>query len=76
LRRFLFEPVANGKALVMTDHHSEHPERENDPERRPDPEAPDPAGNPADHTAPRTPQHADPERVERGKEEFDRTIAT
>ena len=50
--------------------------QEHDKTQTPDPERADPAGNPADHTSPRTPQEADPERVERGKEEFDRTIAS
>jgi hypothetical protein len=63
----------------MTHHHPEHEERrqeEAEKEQRRDPTAPDPPGNPAEHTAPRTKQEPDSERVERGREEFDRTIAS
>jgi hypothetical protein len=63
----------------MSHHQSHEHEDEKTPApegTQPDPEAPDPAGNPGDHTSPRTPQEADPERVERGREEFDRTIAS
>lgn len=56
-------------------HHEEPPTEQYETTKR-DPEAPDPPGNPADHTAPRTKQEPDPERVDRGTEEFDRTIAT
>ena len=53
-----------------------HPENDQEIEKQRDLEAPDPAGNPADHTSPRTKQEPDPERVERGREEFERTIAS
>lgn len=55
----------------MTDHHEGH-----DEDRRHDPEAPDPAGNPADHTSPRENQEVDPDRLEKEREDADRTIAS
>jgi hypothetical protein len=58
----------------MSHHHTGNEIRK--PQARPDPERRDPPGNPSGNTAPRTRQEADPERVERGREEWDRTIAT
>jgi hypothetical protein len=64
----------------MTHHHPDHEQERTGDEaaRRQErnPEAPDPPGNPADQTSPRTKQEPDPERVKRGTEEFDRTIAS
>jgi hypothetical protein len=39
-------------------------------------ERPDPPHHPAQNTGPREKQEADPQRVERAREEWDRTIAT
>ena len=39
-------------------------------------ERPDPPQHPAQNTGPRQKQEADPQRVERAQEEWDRTIAT
>ena len=55
---------------------SEHEKQPQTDEQARDPEAPDPAGNPADHTGPRSNPDTDPKRMEQAAEDRERTIAT
>jgi hypothetical protein len=54
--------------------HHNHNEKSEQNVRR-DLEAPDPAGNPSEHTRPRSNPDADPSRLENAKEDRERTIA-
>ena len=61
--------------------HHEHDQQPNqtadqDREDRPNPERPDPPGNPAEHTSPRSNPEPDPHRLEIAEEDQERTIGT
>jgi hypothetical protein len=59
----------------MTHHDHEQQQETNDPQT-PDTERPDPPGNPAEHTSPRSNPDADPDRLEIAEEDRERTIGT
>ena len=58
-------------------HHDEKPKRsEQKQPQRPNPERPDPEGNPAEHTGPRGNPEPDRDRLEKAREDQERTIAS
>jgi hypothetical protein len=57
----------------MRGHEDQHQETADE---RPDPQRPDPPGNPAEHTSPRSNPEPDPNRLEIAEEDQERTIGT
>jgi hypothetical protein len=61
----------------MTEHEQPEQTTERTPaEESPNPERPDPPGNPAEHTSPRSNPDPDPDRLEIATEDQERTIGT
>ena len=57
--------------------HDQQPDQTADQDREgPNPERPDPPGNPAEHTSPRSNPEPDPHRLEIAEEDQERTIGT
>ena len=57
-------------------HHNDEQQEETTDSQTPDPERPDPPGNPAEHTSPRSNPDPDPDRLEIAEEDQERTIGT
>ena len=60
----------------MSHHHDEKRKSEQKQPQTPDPDRPDPEGNPAEHTGPRSNPEPDRDRLEKAREDQERTIAS